>query len=93
MRSAVQMLSVELERSAQANVVLDQSTQTMGKTVQEYGTYGNVMRTSKDLINKIASRDWTDRLLILFGVLVFLLTVVYGEFWMWVGHRDHVPGC
>ncbi|KAI9019752.1 Sec20-domain-containing protein [Hyaloraphidium curvatum] len=77
MRSAVQMLSTEVERSAQANLVLDESTQTLGKTTGEYRTYGSLMRTSRELVSRIASRDWTDRLLIFFGLLVFLLTVLY----------------
>jgi protein transport protein SEC20 len=56
----------------------DEGTQIMAKTSSEYKLYNSVIRTSKELINGIASRDWTDRLLILFGFLVFLLTVIYG---------------
>lgn len=77
MRDAVSMLATELERSHHANTALVSSTETMSRTKDEYKSYSVVIKGARGLVDRIASRDWTDRLLIGFGVLVFLLTVVY----------------
>ena len=43
----------------------------------QYQTYDEVLKRGKNLITKLNQADWTDRLLIGFGLLVFSLVVMY----------------
>jgi protein transport protein SEC20 len=45
--------------------------------VGEYHAYDEVLKRGKGLITKLNQADWTDRLLIGFGLLVFSLVVMY----------------
>jgi len=77
LRTAVQMLNVEVERSSVGNKALADQTSTVQQTNSEYSTYGSTLGIGRDLVTKLKSRDWIDRLLLAFGVLVFILTVLY----------------
>ncbi|KAJ3169123.1 Vesicle transport protein S20 [Geranomyces variabilis] len=84
---ALGMLSNEVEKSEEMTKALDDSTQVMQKTSNEYRTLSMAVRSSRQLITKLQRRDWTDRLLLLFGLLVFTLTVLSilrRRLWIWV---------
>ncbi|KAK9762740.1 Vesicle transport protein S20 [Basidiobolus ranarum] len=77
LRRTTQLMSQEIERSAYSAKVLDDSSKMLRSTHNEYRGFNSVMRASKQLITKLEQSDWTDRLLILFGLLVFMLVVLY----------------
>lgn len=58
-------------------IFIDESSKTLKATVGEYHTYDEVLKRGKGLITKLNQADWTDRLLIGFGLLVFSLVVMY----------------
>lgn len=68
--NACQLLLFELEK-------IDESSKTLRATVGEYHAYDEVLKRGKGLITKLNQADWTDRLLIGFGLLVFSLVVMY----------------
>lgn len=74
---ALKMMETEVERSAEMGKVLQESSTTMRATLTEYRGLSNVLMNSKNLVKKLAQRDWTDRLLIGFGFCFFMLAVVY----------------
>ncbi|KAG0302254.1 Vesicle transport protein S20 [Linnemannia gamsii] len=55
----------------------NESSKTLKATVGEYHAYDEVLKRGKGLITKLNQADWTDRLLIGFGLLVFSLVVMY----------------
>ncbi|KAF8977160.1 Vesicle transport protein S20 [Entomortierella lignicola] len=55
----------------------DDSSKTLKSTVNEYQTYDEVLKRGKNLITKLNQADFMDRLLIGFGLFVFLLVVAY----------------
>ncbi|CAG8496559.1 12044_t:CDS:2 [Funneliformis mosseae] len=77
LRRTTQLMQQEIERSAYSAKVLDESSRTLKTTFNEYRGFSSVVRSSKQLITKLEQSDWTDRLLILFGLFVFILVVVY----------------
>ncbi|RGB26689.1 Sec20-domain-containing protein [Rhizophagus diaphanus] len=77
LRRTTQLMEQEIERSAYSAKILDESSRTLKTTFNEYRGFSSVVRSSKQLITKLEQSDWTDRLLILFGLFVFLLVVVY----------------
>ncbi|RKP25745.1 hypothetical protein SYNPS1DRAFT_28532 [Syncephalis pseudoplumigaleata] len=51
----------------------------------EYRALDTVLRTSRQVLTRLERGDWTDRLLILFGLFVFSLVVLYvikRRFWL-----------
>ncbi|CAJ0627214.1 11315_t:CDS:2 [Entrophospora sp. SA101] len=62
LRRTTQLMQQEIERSVY-------SAKVLGLT--------SIIRSSKQLITKLEQSDWTDRLLILFGLLVFCMVVLY----------------
>ncbi|CAG8531334.1 12885_t:CDS:2 [Cetraspora pellucida] len=77
LRRTTQLMQQEIERSAYSAKVLDESSRALKSTYSEYRGFSSVLRGSKQLITKLEQIDWTDRLLILFGLLVFVLVVLY----------------
>ncbi|RIA94825.1 Sec20-domain-containing protein [Glomus cerebriforme] len=77
LRRTAQLMEQEIERSAYSAKILDESSRTLKTTFNEYRGFSSVVRSSKQLITKLEQSDWTDRLLILFGLFVFLLVVLY----------------
>ncbi|CAG8596093.1 748_t:CDS:2 [Paraglomus occultum] len=76
LRRTTQLMRQEIERSAYSAKVLDDSSRTLKIAYTEYRTFSSLVRGSKQLITKLEQSDWTDRLLILFGLLVFVLVVL-----------------
>ncbi|CAG8559613.1 7407_t:CDS:2 [Acaulospora morrowiae] len=77
LRRTTQLMQQEIERSAYSAKLLDESSRTLKSTYNEYRGFNSVIRGSKQLITKLEQIDWTDRLLILFGLFVFALVVFY----------------
>ncbi|KAG0237953.1 hypothetical protein BGW42_008053 [Actinomortierella wolfii] len=73
----LKLMQQEVERTAHSAKVIDDSSRMLRSTVNEYQTYGEVLKRGKHLITKLSQADWTDRLLIGFGLLVFTLVVLY----------------
>ncbi|KAK5816201.1 Sec20-domain-containing protein [Linnemannia elongata] len=73
----LKMMQQEVERTAHSAKVIDESSKTIRATVGEYHAYDEVLKRGKGLITKLNQADWTDRLLIGFGLLVFSLVVMY----------------
>ncbi|KAF9918216.1 hypothetical protein FBU30_000316 [Linnemannia zychae] len=73
----LKLMQQEVERTAHSAKVIDESSKTLKATVGEYHTYDEVLKRGKNLITKLNQADWTDRLLIGFGLLVFSLVVAY----------------
>ncbi|GJJ73808.1 protein transport protein SEC20 [Entomortierella parvispora] len=73
----LKLMQQEVERTAHSATVIDESSKTLRETVGQYQTYDEVLKRGKNLITKLNQADWTDRLLIGFGLLVFSLVVMY----------------
>ncbi|KAG0262888.1 hypothetical protein BG011_009596 [Mortierella polycephala] len=73
----LKLMQQEVERTAHSAKIIDESSKTLKATVNEYQTYDEILKRGKNLITKLNQADWTDRLLIGFGLLVFSLVVMY----------------
>lgn len=89
LRQAMQMMSTEIERSASATQTLGESTVVLDKTRSQYSTFQSVMKLSGGLLNQLHRQSIMDRLILYFGLFVFLSTVAY-IFWkrMWIPRID-----
>ncbi|CAG8534860.1 4936_t:CDS:2 [Ambispora gerdemannii] len=77
LQRTVQLMQQEIERSAYSAKSLEDSSRILKSTYNEFRGFTAVVRGSKQLITKLEQSDWTDRLLILFGLFVFILVVLY----------------
>lgn len=53
------------------------SSTVLGGVNQEYKAQGGLLRNSKQLVTQLFQRNYADRILIFFGVAVYLLVVLY----------------
>jgi len=67
----------EVERSGEVLTELEKSSKQIGQVTGEHRLLEVSIRSGKNILTKLKRRDWTDRLLILFGLLFFLLVVFY----------------
>lgn len=56
---------------------LAESSKTLSSTHTEYQNLGSLIHISKRVITQLEASDWFDRLLLLFGLLLFSLVVLY----------------
>ncbi|KAI9202097.1 Sec20-domain-containing protein [Polychytrium aggregatum] len=77
LKNAVQMMNAEVEKSAQTTKALNDSTALLQKTHTEYSSYDRALRGGRAIITRLKRRDWTDKVMIMFGLLVFCLTVLH----------------
>jgi len=70
-------MSNEVERSLATIQELDASNKIINNTILQHKEYGSFVRSGRGLLTKLKRREFTDRLLIFFGVLLFLLVVLY----------------
>ncbi|KAG5461853.1 MAG: hypothetical protein BJ554DRAFT_5893, partial [Olpidium bornovanus] len=99
LQRTVRLMGEEINRSAYAAKVLGKrrgawpaSKISVGvlllalqETQSEYASLSGVLRSSTTLLTRLEQRDWMDRLLILFGLLVFVLVALYiikKRFWV-----------
>ncbi|KAI9012903.1 Sec20-domain-containing protein [Gaertneriomyces semiglobifer] len=95
LKHAVEIMNTEVEKSMEVVKTLEDSTRVIQQTHNEYQTFGSVLRTSRQLVTQLQRRDWTDRLLLGFGLLVFILTVLAilrRRLWIWVPGWKWVTG-
>jgi len=72
-----QLMAHELEKSSQSLDTLENSSQTISKLENEHGSITSYTRMGRQLITKMSRRDFTDRLLILGGFVLFFVVVLY----------------
>merc|ERR1712159_851871 len=66
-------MGVELERAAETGKVADSTSGTIKDTLAEHSTLGGRVAHGMGLVQKFRRRDQTDKILIAFATLVFLL--------------------
>ncbi|ORZ23589.1 Sec20-domain-containing protein [Absidia repens] len=89
------LMQQELEKSSYSASTLAESSKTLSGTLSEYDNLGSLLTISKRMITHLETSDWFDRLVLLFGVIVFSLVVLYiikkrtydvGKSWIsWMG--------
>jgi protein transport protein SEC20 len=77
LQMATQTMAAELEKSVQTSRMLEESSTVLEKTGKEYGYLSSALVSSKRVLKRLSQRDWTDRILISFGVIVFCTVVLY----------------
>ncbi|GAA5808796.1 hypothetical protein MFLAVUS_002192 [Mucor flavus] len=71
------LMQQELEKSTFSASMLAESSKTLSTTYTEYQNLGSLVHISKRVITQLESSDWFDRLLLLFGLLLFCCVVFY----------------
>ncbi|GAA5794961.1 hypothetical protein HPULCUR_000311 [Helicostylum pulchrum] len=71
------LMQQELEKSTFSASMLAESSKTLSTTYSEYQNLGSLVHISKRVITQLESSDWFDRLLLLFGLLLFCGVVFY----------------
>ncbi|KAF5389539.1 hypothetical protein D9757_004076 [Collybiopsis confluens] len=71
------LMQGELERSVLATQMLDSSIVSLRATSSTHDILSNAMDTSKQLITALEKADWIDRLIIFFGLGVFVLVTLF----------------
>ncbi|OBZ86402.1 Protein transport protein sec20, partial [Choanephora cucurbitarum] len=71
------LMQQELEKSTLSATMLAESSKTLSSTFTEYQNLGSLVHISKRVISQLEASDWLDRLLILFGLLLFSTVVLY----------------
>lgn len=56
---------------------LAESSKTLSSTYSEYQNMNGLLNISKRVITQLEASDWFDRLLLLFGLLLFSFVVLY----------------
>ncbi|GAA5952071.1 hypothetical protein JCM3765_005184 [Sporobolomyces pararoseus] len=74
LRRTLQLLQSEVDRSQVSNELLEQQTQTISSTSEQYSSLSNLLTNSKNLISSLEKADILDRL-ILFGAFSFFVGV------------------
>ncbi|KAI9499664.1 Sec20-domain-containing protein [Zychaea mexicana] len=77
LRRTSTLMQQELEKSTYTTTMLADSSRTLGTTYTEYQNFGSLMVISKRLVGQLEAADWWDRLLLLFGLFVFITVVAY----------------
>ncbi|EGG16977.1 sec20 family protein [Cavenderia fasciculata] len=70
-------MNSQVTRSSQIMDELDDASKVLDKTLNQQKEYGSKTMEAKSLLTNLKRRDRTDKLLICFGLLLFLLVVVY----------------
>jgi len=70
-------MTAEVERSVATVTELEEDLDVIKSTIQTHKSFSTYARQGRMLLNKLKARDVTDKFLIFFGVLVFLLVVLY----------------
>jgi len=77
LRKSRAILTGQVERSLAALQQIDETNKVIDQTILKHRTYNTVVRTGKGYLTKLKRREFTDRMLILFSLVVFLLVVLY----------------
>ncbi|KAI8378982.1 Sec20-domain-containing protein [Blakeslea trispora] len=71
------LMQQELEKSTLSASMLAESSKTLSSTFTEYQNFGSLVHISKRVITQLEASDWLDRMLVLFGLLLFSSVVLY----------------
>ncbi|KAI8647206.1 Sec20-domain-containing protein [Parasitella parasitica] len=71
------LMQQELGKSTFSASMLAESSRTLASTHTEYQNLGSLIHISKNVITQLEASDWFDRLLLLFGLLMFSSVVLY----------------
>eukprot|EP00026_Physarum_polycephalum_P014572 Phypoly_transcript_15103.p1 GENE.Phypoly_transcript_15103~~Phypoly_transcript_15103.p1 ORF type:complete len:164 (+),score=8.53 Phypoly_transcript_15103:348-839(+) len=77
LRRSRAVLTGQVERSLAALQEIDETNKVIDQTIQKHRKFNNVLRTGQGYLKKLKRREFTDRMLILFSLVVFLLVVLY----------------
>ncbi|KAJ1649709.1 Vesicle transport protein S20 [Dispira simplex] len=77
LRRTTQLMITEVERSSINASQFQDSTQMVWATLREHQSLSGLLRTSQTILNKLEQGDWTDRLILFFGLFVFFGVVLY----------------
>ncbi|XP_062522287.1 vesicle transport protein SEC20-like [Corticium candelabrum] len=72
-----EMMATSLDQSETTTEVLAGSSKTVSHAHEELKTFSSTVGTSRILVNKYNRREFTDRLLIFVGLLLFSSTVIF----------------
>ena len=89
LRTAVQMMSTEVEKSRAAAQALHASTATLASANRLHSAYQGVLQQSSKIVKRMRQREWLDRWLI-YLALLFFCAVVARIVWrrMWIPFYD-----
>ncbi|KAG2194650.1 hypothetical protein INT47_002334 [Mucor saturninus] len=71
------LMQQELEKSTFSASMLSESSRTLSSTYSEYQNLSSLVQISKRVITQLEASDWFDRLLLLFGLVLFSSVVLY----------------
>ncbi|KAJ1965387.1 Vesicle transport protein S20 [Dimargaris xerosporica] len=77
LRRTTQLMSSEIDHSLTNAAQLEESSTLVRSALGEHQTLSSLLRTSQLVISKLEQGDLTDRLLLLFGLIVFITVVLY----------------
>ncbi|KAJ1651473.1 Vesicle transport protein S20 [Dispira simplex] len=77
LRRTTQLMVTEVERSSINASQFQDSTQMVWATLREHQSLSGLLRTSQTILSKLEQGDWTDRLILFFGLFVFFGVVLY----------------
>ncbi|KAJ3211837.1 hypothetical protein HDU67_004218 [Dinochytrium kinnereticum] len=85
LQQAIQMMSIELEKSVAASQLLDDSSRTLKETSTQYTTLSSITDVSRKILTKLQVQSMMDRLIIIGGLTTFLSAagyVVWKRVWL-----------
>ena len=71
------MMDAQVKKGEETNTVLQESSEMIKQTGEEFKSLGGMISVARKLINKYNRRELTDTLLIFFGLVLFFATVLY----------------
>lgn len=77
LRRTLALMQQELDRSVLSNQLLEDSSNSLRMTGEQYSTFANLLNTSKAIINSLERADTLDRLLILAALVLFGLVCAW----------------
>ncbi|KAJ1987727.1 Vesicle transport protein S20 [Dimargaris cristalligena] len=77
LRRTTQLMSSELERSIVNTSQLDESSRLVKSSLVQHKSLAGLLQSSQTIITKLEQGDWTDRLIMAFGLIVFTGVVLY----------------
>ena len=77
MQQNLRQINERIERNTLIGISLESSTQVLRKSHESYLDFRNVIGKSREILSKLNQRDRTDKLLLFFSFLVFLLVILY----------------
>ena len=77
LRQALEMMNHETNKSFIVTQSLISSNEILGKSDQNLSSFSSLMGSSFKIMKNLQKKEWFERLLILFGLLIFFSSVLY----------------